>query len=83
MFKRWLIIFSALTILMFSLAGCKSGEFDVIVKNGTIVDGSGNSAYKADLGIKGDTIAEIGDLSGRTASKTIDAKGLAVSPGFQ
>jgi N-acyl-D-aspartate/D-glutamate deacylase len=82
MFKRWLIITSAMAIAMFSLAGCKSGEFDIIVKNGTIVDGSGNSAYEADIGIKGDTIAEIGDLAGRTAAKTIDAKGLAVSPGF-
>jgi N-acyl-D-amino-acid deacylase len=50
--------------------------------NGTIVDGSGNSVYEADIGITGDTIVEIGDLSGRTAVKVIDAKGLAVSPGF-
>ena len=82
MFKRWLIITSALTMLMFSLAGCKSGKFDILIKNGTIVDGSGNSAYEADIGITGDTIVEIGDLAGRTAAKTIDAKGLVVSPGF-
>ncbi len=83
MFKRCLIIFSALTMMMFSLTGCKSGEFDILIKNGTIVDGSGNSAYEADIGIIDDTIVEIGDLSGRTAAKTIDAKGLVVSPGFR
>ncbi len=82
MFKRWLIIFSALTMIMFSLAGCKSGKFDILVKNGKIIDGTGNPWFYGDIGITGDTIVEIGDLSGRTAATTIDAKGLAVSPGF-
>ncbi len=82
MFKRLLIIISALTMIMFSLAGCRSGEFDILVKNGKIVDGTGNPWFNGDIGITGDTITEIGDLSGRTAAKVIDAKGLAVSPGF-
>ncbi len=82
MFKRWLILFSALTMMMFSLTGCKNGKFDILVKNGKIIDGTGNPWFYGDIGIIGDTIAEIGDLSGRTAAKTIDAKGLAVSPGF-
>jgi N-acyl-D-amino-acid deacylase len=82
MFKRWLIVISAMAITMFSLAGCKSGEFDILVKNGKIIDGTGNPWFYGDIGIIGDTIAEIGDLSGRKADKTIDAKGLVVSPGF-
>jgi len=82
MFKRWLIIISALTMMMLSVAGCKSGKFDILVKNGKIIDGTGNPWFYGDIGITGDTIAEIGDLSGKTAAKTIDAKGLAVSPGF-
>ncbi len=82
MFKRWLILFSALAIMMFSLAGSKDGKFDILVKNGKIIDGTGNPWFYGDVGITGDTITEIGDLSGRTAAKTIDAKGLAVSPGF-
>jgi len=69
-------------MMMFSWSGCKSGKFDILVKNGKIIDGTGNPWFYGDIGIIGDTIAEIGDLSGRTAAKTIDAKGLAVSPGF-
>jgi N-acyl-D-aspartate/D-glutamate deacylase len=82
MFKRCLIIISAITMMMFSWPGCKSGKFDILVKNGKIIDGTGNPWFYGDIGIIGDTIAEIGDLSGRTAAKTVDAKGLAVSPGF-
>ncbi len=82
MFKRWLILFSVLTMIMFSLAGAKGEKFDILVKNGKIIDGTGNPWFYGDIGIIGDTIVEIGDLSGRTAAKTIDAKGLAVSPGF-
>jgi N-acyl-D-amino-acid deacylase len=82
MFKRWLIIISVLTIMMFSVVVCKSGKFDILVKNGKIIDGTGNPWFYGDIGITGDTIAEIGDLSGKTATKTIDAKGLAVCPGF-
>jgi N-acyl-D-amino-acid deacylase len=82
MLKRCLIIIGAMTVMMFFLAGCESVKFDILVKNGKIIDGTGNPWFYGDIGIIGDTIAKIGDLSGRTASKTIDAKGLAVSPGF-
>ncbi len=85
MFKRCLLILSVLIVVMFSFAVCSKtgvGEFDILVKNGKIIDGSGNPWFHGDIGIKGDTIAEIGDLSGKTAVKTIDARGMAVSPGF-
>ncbi len=85
MFKLWLIIISASTMIVFSLAGCKSdidGKFDILIKNGRIFDGTGNPWFYGDIGITGDTIVAIGDLSGKTAAKTIDAQGLAVSPGF-
>ena len=56
--------------------------YDILITNGKIVDGEGNPSFNGDIGIVGDTIAAVGDLSGKTAAKTIDAKGLAVSPGF-
>jgi len=83
--KRWLVIFSILAVLLLSFVVCqKKGaqDFDILITNGMIVDGSGDNAYEGDIGIIGDTIAEIGDLTGKTAIKTIDAEGLVVSPGF-
>ena len=57
-------------------------QFDLLIKNGRIVDGSGRAAYTADLAIKGDRIVRIGNLSNATATRTIDARGLVVAPGF-
>src|SRR6266850_1046276 len=57
-------------------------QYDLLIKNGRIVDGSGEKAYSADLAIKGDRIARIGDLAHATASRVIDARGLIVAPGF-
>ncbi len=57
-------------------------RFDLIIKNGVIIDGTGAPPYKADIGVKGDTIAAIKDLSGAKAEKILDAKGLYVAPGF-
>lgn len=85
MFKRCLLIFSVLIVVVFSFAVCSKigvGKFDILVKNGKIIDGTGNPWFHGDIGIRGDTIVEIGDLSGKTAVKTIDARGMAVSPGF-
>jgi N-acyl-D-amino-acid deacylase len=57
-------------------------EFNIIIKNGYIMEGSGNPWYKADVGIQGDRVKAIGDLSRAKAPKTIDANGMIVSPGF-
>ena len=56
--------------------------YDIILRNGIIVDGSGAPPFRGDIGIVGDTIAHVGDLSGEKASETIDIKGLYVAPGF-
>ena len=70
-------------VLIVILFSCKSKtNYDTIIRNGMIYDGEGGEPYKADLGIKNDTIAFIGDLSAVTASNEIDAKGNAVAPGF-
>jgi len=59
----------------------KSG-YDIIIRNGMIYDGNGGEPYKADLAINADTIAFIGDLSKESAKNEIDAKGMAIAPGF-
>ncbi|MDP3800106.1 MAG: amidohydrolase family protein [bacterium] len=57
--------------------------FDILIKNGSIVDGTGKrSAFKADVGIVGDKIFEIGNLAKTKAKTEIDATGMVVSPGF-
>lgn len=57
-------------------------HYDVVIRNGTIVDGTGRPAYAGDVGIVGDKIAAIGDLKKAVAPTVIDAAGKIVSPGF-
>ena len=57
-------------------------QFDTVIKNGTIVDGTKVPRYRADLGIKDGKVAEIGRLNSSDAKKEIDASGLVVAPGF-
>jgi N-acyl-D-aspartate/D-glutamate deacylase len=57
-------------------------DFDVLIHGGRIVDGTGNPSYKADLGVRHGKIAAMGHLAGKAATRTIDATGLTVAPGF-
>src|SRR5690242_16855943 len=74
----------ALAIAAALASGCESSvqRFDLIVRGGQVIDGSGGSPQRADVGIIGDRIARVGDLSGVAAGKEIDATGLVVAPGF-
>lgn len=73
-----LLIYAA--ILLFS---CQNKEeYDTIIRNGMIYDGNGGNPFKADIGINGDTIRTIGNLSASVGKNEIDASGLAVAPGF-
>lgn len=56
--------------------------FDVVILGGTVVDGTGGPGYRADVGVGGDTVDAIGDLSKAEARRVIDATGMVVSPGF-
>ena len=56
--------------------------FDVVILGGSVVDGTGAAAYRADVGVKGDAIAAIGDLSQAQTRRVISAVGLTVAPGF-
>jgi len=58
------------------------GSYDLILKNGWIIDGSGNPRYRGDLGIRGDRIAAVGFLGTAAARETVDVSGLVVAPGF-
>jgi len=65
------------------LAACsKPASYDLILRGGTIVDGSGEASYVGDVAINGDSIAALGDLGGAVAANEIDVSGLAVAPGF-
>ena len=57
-------------------------DYDVLIRGGTVYDGSGGPPIVADLAIAGDRIAAIGDLDGASAGQEVDARGLAVAPGF-
>src|ERR1041385_4821668 len=59
-----------------------AGRFDVVIANGRIVDGTGAPWYRGDVGITGDRIAAIGNLSTAAAGSRIDAANLVVAPGF-
>jgi len=77
--KRWLII----TVLLCSaFAFAQQPQFDVLIRNGHIIDGAGSPWYSGDVGIRGGHIAAIGNLSAATAKQTIDARGRVVAPGF-
>jgi N-acyl-D-amino-acid deacylase len=71
------------------LAGCATAPpapapatYDLIVRNGTVYDGSGAPGRRADVGVSGDRVSALGDLSEVRAAVEIDARGLAVAPGF-
>ncbi|WP_375324454.1 amidohydrolase family protein [Flagellimonas sp. GZD32] len=75
--------FFKLFAFIFIFASCSQTQnFDILIKNGTIVDGSGQPSYVGDVGINADTIAAVGDLGDATGTREIDAVGLAVAPGF-
>jgi dihydroorotase/N-acyl-D-amino-acid deacylase len=57
-------------------------EYNLIITNGTVVDGSGAKGFLADIAIKGGRIVKVGKLAGATATQTLDARGQIVAPGF-
>ena len=66
-----------------TLGACsREPEFALVIRGGSVMDGAGGEAQQADVGIKGDRIVAIGNLSGRSTSQAIDAKGRIVTPGF-
>ena len=67
-----------LPILLFAAAA----PYDVVIRNGQVIDGTGSPWYAADIGIRAGKIAGIGRLADAPAKRTIDARGMVVAPGF-
>ena len=78
------MIISALSGVAISIAQQPAAppSFDILIRNGKILDGTGNPWHQGDVGIRGDRIVAIGKLTNATAKRTIDATGKIVSPGF-
>jgi N-acyl-D-amino-acid deacylase len=76
-------VFLVLSIAFLLAAACSpSPQYDLVIRNGTIYDGSGSPGFVGDVAINGDAIAAVGSLGKATGRAEIDATGLAVSPGF-
>src|SRR3954469_13836612 len=81
--KKFALLVLSAILLVSVCALAQTPQYDVLIRNGKVVDGSGNPWFYADLGIIGDRIAFIGHADADvTAKRTIDAKGLIVAPGF-
>jgi N-acyl-D-amino-acid deacylase len=73
----------ALLLLVFAAASCRSApQYDVVIRHGTVYDGSGAAGVVEDVAFAGDRIAALGDLSNARGRQDVDASGLAVAPGF-
>ncbi len=80
---RWIAV--GLLPVLLCLGGCRpraEAQYDIIIRNGTIYDGTGGPPFAGDVAVAGDRIALVGDARALTADRVIDASGLAVAPGF-
>ncbi|WP_018973748.1 N-acyl-D-amino-acid deacylase family protein [Rudaea cellulosilytica] len=80
-----------IAVFAFLLSACQTqtpapkpqtADYDLIIRHGTVYDGSGAAPISADVGVRGQRVATVGDLSQAHAKQEVDAKGLAVAPGF-
>ena len=86
MTRSWLLVLGLVVCCAVESYGdeqAKANEtYDVIIRGGTVYDGTGKPGVRADVAISGDRIAAIGNLSGAKSKRQIDARGMAVAPGF-
>ena len=78
------LIFLFCSLVTFLIIGCqqKQIQYDILIKNAQILDGSGKPAYPGDIAINADTIAAVGYIENANGKQEIDATGLSVAPGF-
>ncbi len=77
-----LAVFLTLAVCPLPAPAADAREYDVLVRGGAIYDGSGKPPRRGEVGIRGDRIAAVGDLAGAKGKVVVDARGLAVAPGF-
>lgn len=78
---RWSTPFALVVLALAPLASQEVG-FDVLIRGGQVLDGSGGPAVRADVGIRGDRIVAVGQSGPQNARRVVDATGLVVAPGF-
>jgi dihydroorotase/N-acyl-D-amino-acid deacylase len=71
-----------ITLLLVSCEQSGEGPYDLIIRNGNVIDGTGNPWYQADVGIYRDKVVAIGKLDAKMAKRVVDATGKVVAPGF-
>src|SRR5690242_15720520 len=71
-----------LALLPLALSCAYGQPYDIVIRNGHVIDGTGSPWYSADVGIRGGRIAAIGVLRQAAAKRVIDARGMTVAPGF-
>ena len=78
------VIRLASVLALLAMAACSAAPptYDVLIRNGRVYDGTGSPGVATSIAFRGDRIAAIGPLESATARQLIDAKGLAVAPGF-
>ena len=82
--EKLLVTLAGCVLLLLAASICLAQEvdYDIIIRGGRIVDGTGNPWYPADVAIKDGRIAAVGRLEGKNAGSVLDAAGLYVTPGF-
>ncbi|MBI4906918.1 MAG: D-aminoacylase [Acidobacteria bacterium] len=72
----------AALLVLAAVFAAHAADFDTLIRNARIIDGTGNPWFRADIGIRSGKITAVGDLSGKNADRVIDAVGRVVTPGF-
>jgi N-acyl-D-amino-acid deacylase len=79
--KQVVIIATGLLLIISCFSLAEETQFDIVIRNGMIYDGSGSAPIKGDIAVRGDQVVAVGKVPGKGRTE-IDAKGLAIAPGF-
>src|ERR1044071_3813353 len=77
-----IVLATLVTLLAFALTNHTPPQFDIVIVNGRVVDGTGNPWFESDVAIKDGRVVAMGRFDREAAARVIDAKGMTVAPGF-